>query len=211
VRGSLQRYGVQCCLRRPGRGDVILTGNATPVMRDAAAIAKDFVARSAQAIGERLGLGTAAASLQLLTPKQDLHLHMDYGWAALSSQQYTSVFVVAMISMMLSRRPREDVAIIGHIAPCGSLFALSPPDSETGAWEPRDLAECFNQGFRQVVISSRTVLPEKTKEMAARPALKDGQCAMVFHPVVNVLDALVLLFGHAGASDAADSGMQVRG
>jgi hypothetical protein len=197
-RRSWERYGVQCCLRRPGRGDVILTGNVTHVMRDAATVAKDFVARSAQAIGERLGLGTAAASLQLLTPKQDLHLHMDYGWAAMSSQQYTSVFVVAMTSMMLQRRPSEDVAIIGHIAPGGTLFALSAYDSETEAWGTPDLADCFCQGFRQMVISGRTVLPEKTKELAARPALKDGQCAMVFHPVVNVLDALPALRAGGG-------------
>jgi hypothetical protein len=152
------RFGVQCCLRRPGRGEMIVTGNAPAAMVDCATVAKDCVARSMAIIEERLGLERRSeeAGLRLIPPLCDLHVHVDNAWEPASNRHYSSAFLVAMVSLMLRRRPVEDVGIIGHIVPDGLLFELSVPGGGE-AWTDEGVASCFLQGFRRLIISDDTV------------------------------------------------------
>jgi hypothetical protein len=77
------RFRVQCCYRRPGNGQVIITGNVFKArckpMRDTVQWARTYVHQSLAVVAEQLGVADPS-SVVLGDRHTDVHVHLDYTW-----------------------------------------------------------------------------------------------------------------------------------
>jgi hypothetical protein len=94
---------------------------------------------------------------------------------------YKAPIAVAVLSLLLQRRPRADTGVLGDLT-CEGL--LGPIDDWSVEW----VDACVAQGLRRMVVSDVTELPEDVKDHAAA-RLGDGRPRLEFMLYKSIFDA----------------------
>jgi ATP-dependent Lon protease len=130
-----ERLIVEVCSREPGRGELIVTGTRIgPQLLAVIKEARVWADYMAQDIARQLGASlpsSAKVTSLLVHPCRDLHVHFRGGWDGMNALRYGAAVGVAMVSLLVGRHPRSDVAVIGalnalgQVLPSGQLTAVT--------------------------------------------------------------------------------------
>lgn len=163
-----ESFVVEVCQRRPGRGQVIITGHTPgPKMRVNVLEARAWAIQRCADIAAVLGCtGCSKSSLasRLHDRQSDLHVHFQGGWNQMDFSLYGGAMGVAMVSLMTQRLPRTDVAVVGALTVRGQLLPSPVLKQQEVEWMQL-------QGFRALVAPGDGIFmqPETgTAEMASR-------------------------------------------
>lgn len=187
---------MECCLiKRGSRGETLLTSALNSVLRESAlamecfVIAKTPIILSALGLSERQERGTSRGERRLVKAHQCLHLEVP-AWRRESEVKHTAYqapMAVALISLLIGRRPREGVTALGDVTAEGEL---SPPRRPFTSTEVR---ECHEGGIRKLVVASEFKMDSGATQEAA-VVLEDGQPRLTLLRTSNLLLGLRAIF-----------------
>lgn len=159
--GATAPIVVQACVREPGSGQVLLTGQHPgigPKVRTALREARAWLAVTEPAVAAALGQEDAAERLRgvmLPGPNQDLHVHLGGGWDGVDTTLVGGAIAVALVSLRLRCWPRADVAVLGAFNMIGRLL---PSEKLV----PQHIADLHAQGLKALVVTdARRMLNEQ--------------------------------------------------
>jgi hypothetical protein len=109
-----------------------------------------------QGIIARLAGDGAAACESVFEPGRGLHVDFVDAEATVTHSAYGGAAVVATASLVLGRRPRDDITLVGAVNLQGDLRRFYPPRSLMGA----DLMLCQAAGFSRLVLPHNVALDE---------------------------------------------------
>lgn len=124
---------VQACLRKPGSGQVLLTGHPQPPgpkVRAAVHEARVWLGLVERSVAALLGRGDTAelrGGGAMPGADQDLHVHLGGGWDGEDTSLLGGAIAVALVSLRLRCWPRADVAVLGAFSAAGKYLYLYSP------------------------------------------------------------------------------------
>ena len=181
---------VQCCLVKPGGGQLVMTGPTNSVLEESLRQMKHFVWDHRIKIMKQLvRMGDLEASCWRLSKMgHNLHVHIRADHDAISNTDYGAAMLISLLSLAIGRRPAADIGVIGQVAFEGTL---SPPDVD---WHVGLVRMCKEQGVRRIVVGTGTELDNEVQSVADSTG-EDGRPMLQFLPYENILDALPVIFG----------------
>lgn len=183
-------FEVQCCLVKPGRQEMVVSSRfgLTDELRECLGIARQFMWESHDEIVAKLGLETEAVGPRgLRKAKHDLHVYLLNKSGDIRHTSYMAAMVVAMVSLLIGRRPVQGMAVMGEVAFSGELNPSHP-------WDVEEVLKCREQGIRTVLTGCEVEIEESAKRRAAEVE-EDGQPTLEILEFDSILDALPTLFG----------------
>ena len=181
-------YEVQCCWVSPGNHETIMTGNLSQVSREGIMWCKSFIETYMGDIITAFGLPPPPASSSFYKPGVDLHVHVAHDWEPISASYQMGVIFISMVSLLVGRRAREGVVILGDMGNLGGLLS---------AWEvTEEMVEfCRLCKFHTLVVGEGTTIAEGARRAAGGD---DDECygggKVEIRIVSKVLDAIPLCF-----------------
>ena len=131
-----EAFEAQCCWVRPGNG-LLITGAMGQVMSECAMVAYQLISAYEGVITKRLE-PSAQSPLFLMKAGQGVHIHIAYNIGRdISHGLYKGAMVVALLSLLVKRCPREDTAIVGDVTCLGGLCPLA------GGWTLPMIGKCL--------------------------------------------------------------------
>ena len=187
---SLLPFEVQCCWIRPGSGSLVVTGSTNQLLDSCVKTAHRFLKEYRALISDRLGLPLDSA---LTSPQSDFHVHLKCRWDedGITRGHYTSTILVAMVSLLTGRRPRNDLGVLGSFSVTGVLHSSLH-------WSPVEIDACVQQGIRCVVLSDK-IRYQDGGEDAVAVVLSDGRPKLQLVGCSGVIEALQYIFRGEGA------------
>ena len=137
----------QCCWTSPGRRRIIITGDTTIVTKESIHLMRELVGKQLSQIAEVLNV--TVESLKLVRLHADLHFHCckEDGQAVRPSYQMASIYV-ALISVLLGRRPRGNTVLFGDLNNTGYLSSVWP-------WGIGEIKACKARGIHRAILGER--------------------------------------------------------
>ena len=189
------RVVVQCCFVTPpsnsGSG-VIMTGRITNPLTECIDMAMAFIYDNGGAVAKIVNGGEQDKTRLKLVKKglRDLHVHVvDYGWEPVSKSEYMGAVVMAMISLLVGRRPYPDVAVLGEVNPCGLLIVTH----ELENFERSTLELWWGGGIRHLVIADCCESDDSVVEMLGT-IQSDGKPLIELNRAKTMQEAIPYLF-----------------
>ena len=132
-----------------GKGEILLTGKLGDVMKESARAAFSYIKANA----EKYGVD------QTKFENYDLHVHVPEGATAKDGPSAGITMATAMLSALIGKPVRSDVAMTGEITLRGKVLAI-------GGLKEKSLA-AFRQGIKQIIIpeANKKDLEEIPKEI----------------------------------------------
>jgi ATP-dependent Lon protease len=169
--------------RMPGRGEITVTGGMQSVMRESATTAVSFVRSRA----ERFGLDPEWLR------SIDLHLHVPHGGSAYDAASGGVPMAVAVVSLLLGRPTRPEVAGTGELTLRGHVLPVSGVKAQ--------LLAAHRAGIREVVMPARNA-----RELEEVP--EEVRSDLAVHLVTHLDQALGLMLGDAPAQASQEHSAQ---
>ena len=177
-------FEVQCCWTQPGNRELIMTGNLSTVSGDAINNMKDRVCESIPSIANRLAV--SSEDLVLMKRGHDLHVHIEHSFHPIKPSYQMGAIYVALVSLMIGRRPRKDTVVFGDVGNRTGVFS-SP-------WKLGDTVHhCVGLGYRRAVVGKSSMMTPEATAFASRIHV-DGEPFLRIISVDNILDALTYCF-----------------
>jgi hypothetical protein len=179
----------QVCSVGPGSRDYFRTGAMSATTRQSVTLLMDLVLEHARPLDRLFGVPAQGGltSAHLFTrPYQDLHVHIVNWWKPFEPAYQQAALYVALVSLVMKRRPRPDTAILGDVNNIGDL-------SSTWDYSERAILECHRRGFRRLVLGEGTDLTPEAKA-AAEYVMEDGRPRVEIFFRAIMLDAVPLVF-----------------
>lgn len=101
--------------------------------------------------------------------------------------------LVALVSLLIGRRPRADTSALGEVTAHGLLMAQLEP------FTSKDVTLCSEKGLRRLVVAEAfSVESEGVERQAGKPHPRDGRPTLELIRTSNFLEALYLFFEGLG-------------
>jgi hypothetical protein len=179
----------QVCSVGPGRRELFLTGAMSATTRQSVGLLMNLVMEHARPLDRLFGVpaqkGPISAHL-FARPYQDLHVHIVNWWLPFEPAYQQAALYVALVSLVMRRRPRPDTAILGDVNNIGGL-------SSTWDYSEAAVLFCHHRGIRRLVLAEGTVLTPRAK-VAAEDVMEDGRPRVEIFFRDLMLEAVPLLF-----------------
>jgi ATP-dependent Lon protease len=164
----------------PGKGNLVMTGQLGDVMKESAQAALSFIRSRAETLG--------------IDPKflegKDIHLHIPAGAIPKDGPSAGITMFTAILSMLLGRKVRHDVAMTGEITLRGSVLPV-------GGIKEKALA-AHRAGI------TRIVMPERNrKDLEDIPEEARDELEILF--VSRMEDALALVLEEVAEPESASA------
>ena len=151
----------QCCWTGP-RGkddrDTIITGALRELDRQAIWTVKNVVMELTEKIATHFN--KRPEELRLKRPTLMLHLHLETTYQPLAGPYYMGAVFIALVSLVVGRRPRTDTAIFGEVSVTGNFGSGSE-------WTEEEIGWCRTLGIRRAVLGGQTGVTQEAELMAA--------------------------------------------
>ena len=154
---------VQCCWTTPGSYEVIITGNRTAVTEEGIFLVRDLVRREVNDIAAALSL--EAKDIKAVRPHADLHFHCVKEGKAVQPLYQLAAIYVALVSLLIGRRPRSDTVVFGDVSNLGYLSSI-------WSWDEERVEFCQRKGIRRVVVGEGTKMSDEVLAMATASGIE---------------------------------------
>jgi ATP-dependent Lon protease len=148
-----------------GKGVVVTGADEGHVARESARLVASTVHRAAVSIAVKL-FGMAADSVvPLVEVGMDLHVHYVGVTAPIEHSGYMAATVVALVSLLTGRKPREDTAVLGAINQDADL--LPSPFVGERVFTLKEVEQCRRQGVRRLIMAPEVRLDGAAEQATA--------------------------------------------
>lgn len=180
-------FEAQCSWVRPGNCKLIATGGIGDVLKRCADVTYIIVRSLACSINKRL-TELSYPPVDLIKTGYDIHMHLVcQSSKEVSHGLYKAAMAMSLLSLMMRRRPRQGVGIVGDVMPSGRISMYSSD------WTLVTVDRCEFFRVRRIIIPKEVELSPEVLDRAAIPAA-DGQPTLVFIRHESLWDAIEDVF-----------------
>lgn len=193
----------QCCHVRPGTGKVLVTylGETSSILEECVMKVRNMMQFLSVAMARALELGDEGKLASLHKPGSDLHAHVMGSGVQILHTSYMAAMVLSMVSLLVGRRPANDLGAVGEVQDKGMIDA-------TFHWTAKEVWACYRQGLRRMVVPLNQPFDDESLALAGR-IMEDGRPMVEFLRFDSILEALSTAFGRGVGSsggEASDAG-----
>ena len=159
-------FEFQCCYTGPGEAKTIITGKASQVVDECILFVKTIINNDLEAIAARCDV--SVDKLRVMRPHMDLHVHCEKDSQEIGSGYAMAAIYIAMVSLLLQRRPREDTVILAEMNSYGHMFSK-------WVWTLDEMNHCAQNGVRRVVLGEGTHITVDAMQASESWVHEDGK------------------------------------